>query len=169
MPITPFHFGPGALVKSAAPGYFSWTVFALANVLIDLEPIALFFLTGDPAHPWLHTPPGAIAVAAVAATAGRRPCEAFLRWWNRQLSPAQAKWFAAPSAIGRVQACVGALIGTLSHILLDSIMHVDVRLLWPFRHENPLQGLITIEQLQWSCAIAGIVGVALLVLAKRLR
>jgi hypothetical protein len=66
MPITPFHFGPGALFKCAAPQNFSWTVFALANVLMDLEPISLFFLTGDPAHPWLHTAPGAIGVAIVA-------------------------------------------------------------------------------------------------------
>ena len=63
MPITPFHFGPGALFKCAAPGHLSWTVFALANMLIDLEPITLFFVTGDPTHPWLHTPPGAIDYA----------------------------------------------------------------------------------------------------------
>lgn len=58
MPITPFHFGPGALIKAIAPRYFSWTIFALANVLIDLEPVVLFLLIGDPAHPWLHTLPG---------------------------------------------------------------------------------------------------------------
>ena len=39
MPITPFHLGAGALIKCAAPAYISWTVFALANILIDLEPI----------------------------------------------------------------------------------------------------------------------------------
>ena len=50
MPITPFHFGPGALIKAAVPDHFSWTVFALANVVIDLEPVSLFFLIGDPAH-----------------------------------------------------------------------------------------------------------------------
>jgi hypothetical protein len=71
MPITPFHFGPGALFASAAPSRISWTVFALANVLIDLEPIGLHFITGDPAHPWLHTVPGALVVAAVAALVGR--------------------------------------------------------------------------------------------------
>ena len=68
MPITPFHFGPGALFKAAAPAHVSWAVFALANVLIDLEPIGLYYITGDPAHPWLHTLAGALAVAAVAAT-----------------------------------------------------------------------------------------------------
>lgn len=167
MPITPFHFGPGALFKCAAPAHLSWTVFALANVLIDLEPITLFFLTGDPAHPWLHTPPGAIAVAIVAAAAGRRPCEWFLRWWNRRLSPAQARWLAVPAAIGSAQAWSGALLGTVSHILLDAIMHTDVRPFWPIVQGNPLQGLIGIEQLQWACVAAGVLGIAVLASLKR--
>ena len=167
MPITPFHFGPGALLKSVAPGRVSWTVFALANVLIDLEPIALFFLIGDPAHPWLHTLPGAIGVAVVAATLGRRPCEWALAWWNRQLSPAQARWLGAPAAIDRVQAWSGALLGTLSHILLDAVMHVDVRPFWPLHAANPMQGWVSVEALQWGCVAAGVLGVAALALARR--
>jgi hypothetical protein len=169
MPITPFHFGAGALIKCVAPARISWTVFALANILIDLEPILLFVFTGDPAHPWLHTLPGAIGVALVAASAGRRPCEAFLRWWNRQLSPTQATWLAAETRIMRAAAWAGALLGTLSHILLDAIMHADVRPFWPLQEANTLQGLITIEQLQWACVIAGVLGLALLTLARRRR
>lgn len=131
MPITPFHFGPGLLFAAVAPRYVSWTVFALANILIDLEPIALYFLTGDPAHPWLHTPPGAVAVAVATALFGRRPCEAFLRWWNRQLSHEQARWLAVDPAVTATQAWCGAFVGTVSHVLLDAIMHVDVRQFWP--------------------------------------
>ena len=167
MPITPFHFGPGALFKCAAPQSFSWTVFALANVLIDLEPISLFFLTGDPAHPWLHTAPGAIGVAVFAAMAGRRPCEWFLRWWNRQLSPAQAKWLGVPDTIDSAAAWAGALVGTISHILLDAIMHSDVRPFWPFVAGNPMQGAIAIETLQWICVVAGVLGVGALALVKQ--
>lgn len=162
MPITPFHFGPGALVKALAPAGFSWTAFALANGLIDLEPIVLFFLTGDPAHPWLHTPPGALAVAVVTATLGRRPCEWFLRQWNRRLSAAQARWLGVPAEIGRAAAWVGALVGTSSHLLLDAVMHVDVRPFWPFLAANPMQGWVSIEALQWGCVAAGVVGLALL-------
>lgn len=162
MPITPLHFGPGALITACAPRSVSWTVFALANVLIDLEPITLFFLTGDPAHPWLHTPPGALGVAILAATLGRRPCEAFLRWWNTRLSPAQARWLAADPTITRSQAWTGALIGTFSHILIDALMHVDVRPFWPLVADNPLQGLVGIDRLQLGCVAAGVLGVALL-------
>ena len=31
MPITPFHLGPGALVKSIVPRCFSFTVFAISQ------------------------------------------------------------------------------------------------------------------------------------------
>ena len=167
MPITPFHFGPGALLKCVAPRHVSWTVFGFANVLIDLEPVTLFLLIGDPAHPWLHTPPGAVAVAVVAATVGRRPCERFLAWWNRNLSPQQAQWLAVPTEIATGAAWAGALLGTISHILLDAIMHVDVRPFWPIAKANPLQGLIEIEHLQWGCVIAGVIGIGALAIKKR--
>lgn len=166
MPITPFHFGPGALFAALSPRHLSWTVFALANGLIDLEPVTLFFLTGDPAHPWLHTAAGALGVAIVAALAGRRPCEAFLRWWNTKLSPAQARWLAVDPVITRTQAWAGALVGTVSHILLDAVMHVDVHPFWPFAPGNPLQGAIGMDWLHASCVIAGVVGLALLALAR---
>jgi len=162
MPITPFHFGPGALLTGLAPKTISWTVFAVANVLIDLEPISLFFLTGDPAHPWLHTPPGALGVAIAAALLGRRPCEWFLRWWNTRLSPAQARWLGVDPRITPLQAWTAALLGTSTHLVLDAIMHVDVRPFWPLIAGNPLQGLISIELLQWVCVGAGVLGIGIL-------
>jgi membrane-bound metal-dependent hydrolase YbcI (DUF457 family) len=165
MPVTPFHFGPGALIKVLAPASFSWSIFALANVLIDLEPILLYLTTGDPAHPWLHTLPGALLVTTVAATVGRKPCEALLRLWNWNLSTAQARWLGTDVRIGRAAAWNGALLGTLSHLALDSFMHSDVRALWPFVTENPWRGVISLDVLHWSCVGAG--GVALLAWGAR--
>jgi hypothetical protein len=156
MPVTPFHFGPGALIKALMPGGFSWTVFALANVLIDLEPIGLFVFTGDPAHPWLHTLPGALLVAT-AAVAGRPLCEAWLRFWNRRLSAPQARWLGVVPGITAVQAWAGALLGTLSHLALDALMHPDVRPLWPFVPDNPWRGAVALDVLHWSCIAAGVV------------
>jgi hypothetical protein len=136
-------------------------------MLIDLEPIALFFLTGEPAHPWLHTLPGAIAVATLAAIAGPRPCRWFLAWWNRQLDSGQVKWLAVHTAISGPTAWTSALLGTISHILLDAFMHLDVRPFWPFVSVNPLQALIGIEQLQWACIAAGVLGIGILAILRR--
>ena len=167
MPITPFHFGPGALFKSVAPMHFSWTMFALANVLIDLEPIVLVLVTGYAAHPWLHTLPGAITVAIVTVAVGRRPCEWLLRWWNRQLSPAQARWLGSPLTIGRLAAWAGAFAGTISHVLIDAVMHHDVRPFWPVLEQNPLQGLSGFGVLHWACLVSGLVGIIALMLRNR--
>ena len=158
MPITPFHFGPGTLIKVAVPGKFSWTIFALANVMIDLEPVTLFLLIGDPAHPWLHTLPGAIAVAAIAASLGRKPCELGQRWWNQQLSAGwQTRWFLVEPEITKTTAWVSALIGTLSHLALDSVMHHDVHALWPFIEGNRAQGIISLDLLHLLCLGAALV------------
>ena len=166
MPITPFHFGPGALIKVIAPRHFSWTIFALANILIDLEPVTLFLLIGDPAHPWLHTLPGAIAVAAAAALFGRKPCEWMLAWWNRQLSSGwQTRWLAVEPRIPRSTAWLSALIGTFSHLGLDSIMHTDVEALWPFISGNSVQGLVSLDMLHVLCVAAAVV--ALLIFISR--
>ena len=168
MPITPFHFGPGALVKVIVPKHFSWTIFALSNVLIDLEPVTLFLLIGDPAHPWLHTLPGAIGVAMIAATLGRKPSEWVLGWWNGRLSPGwQTRWLAVDPPISRTTAWVSALIGTLSHIALDSIMHVDVEALWPFVAGNRVQGLISLDALHGACIGAALLALAIWIVARR--
>lgn len=160
MPITPFHFGPGALIKAAAPNHFSWMIFALANVVIDLEPVSLFLLIGDPAHPWLHTLPGALAVAVAVAVFGRRPCEALLRFWNRRLSPRQARWLAVVPDISTTAAWVGALTGTLSHLALDAVMHADVEALWPIVHGNPWRGALSLDRLHLACILAGVAAAA---------
>ena len=46
-------------------------------------------------------------------------------------------------------------------------MHVDVRPFWPLHQGNPMQGWITIEQLQWGCVLAGVLGIAVLAIGKR--
>ena len=168
MPITPFHFGPGALIKGLAPAWFCWSNFALANVLIDLEPITLFLLIGDPAHPWLHTLPGALAVAALAATLGRRPCEWALRQWNARLSKAQARWLGVDAVISPRQAWIGALLGTLSHLALDAVMHADVTPLWPLVAGNPWRGAVSLGTLHLGCLAAASAALPLW-LAHRLR
>ena len=168
MPITPFHFGPGALFKCAAPRQISWTVFALANMIIDLEPIALFFFTGDPAHPWLHTLLGAVAVATLVAIAGPGPCERFLTWWNFRLDCSRIGWLKVGTDITPWAAWTGAFLGTGSHILLDAVMHVDVKPFWPLVATNPLQGLLGIDLLHWACVAGGIIGIGSLAISRLL-
>ncbi len=78
MPVTPFHFGPGALAKAAAPKHFSLIVFGLTQVAIDLE--SLYFLVQGswPVHRLLHTFAGAGLVALGGMLLGPALANGFL-------------------------------------------------------------------------------------------
>lgn len=157
MPVTPFHFGPGALLHAAAPRQVSFLAFCAANVFIDIESLYNLTHAREPVHGWLHTYAGAtLAVAAVLM--------AFLA----------ARWFAArlwlPNLLGwrglsGLQVAAGAAAGAYSHILLDSFMHADIQPLAPFAPGNALLGCVPVGWLHLGCLALG--GIGVLVLATR--
>ncbi len=55
MPVTPFHVGPGLLLKAAAPRHLSLSAFIGANIAIDPESAYVLFTGGYPVHRILHT------------------------------------------------------------------------------------------------------------------
>lgn len=169
LPITPFHLGPGAALKAAAPGQVSFTVFALSQFLIDLEPVTLFFLTGDPSHPYLHTYLGAALVALLGVWPGRRVSEWAIRVWNSRLSEAQARSLGVGPRISLREAIAGALLGAYSHVLVDSFMHADMAPLAPLSGGGRFAGLIAVETLQWICVAAGVAGIAVLYVRGRFK
>lgn len=158
MPFTPFHFGPGAAIKAALGRRFSFAVFVFSQVLIDLEPAARIVLDAEPLHPLLHTYIGATAVALVSAPLGKPVCEWALRVWNRQLSPAQARWLGVEPAIPAAAAWAGAIIGAYSHVVLDSMMHADMRPLAPLSDVNRLLHVIPVADLHLLCLVLGAPG-----------
>ena len=156
MPITPFHFGPGLFVKSVVPRIFSFRVFILANVIMDLE--TAYYLVTDqyPLHRFLHTYLGATVVAVGCVLFGRPVCGWATRIWNRIM-----RSFKIPETpIAQTALVSGAFIGTYSHILLDSTMHGDVRPFSPFSSSNQLFQVLSCGQLHLVCVVAGILGVA---------
>jgi len=157
MPFTPFHFGPGAVIHAVAPRRVSFIAFVAANVLIDVEPAYYMLVGQDPLHRFFHTYVGAsvVAVATVLLFLLARklapsvPSPNLLRW--KELS------------LGQVIA--GAVVGGYSHIVLDSVMHADIRPWAPFSQANSLYLLASIDALQDFCIGAG--AAALVILAGR--
>jgi membrane-bound metal-dependent hydrolase YbcI (DUF457 family) len=147
VPITPFHFGPGALLHAAAPRRVSFMAFVAANCIIDVESIYNVLRGNFPIHRFLHTFVGATLVVAitVALFAGARRQAALpdLFAW-RQLS------FAA--------VLVGAALGSYTHIVLDGIMHADMRPFAPWSAANPFLHAIPLGALHLGCVIAGAAG-----------
>lgn len=163
MPITPIHFGVGILAKSAAEKRFSLSMFALANIAIDIEPITWYLLTGDPVHGFLHTMLGATLLALACAHWGRSWCEMLLRLWNVQLSARQATWLDVVPSISTGSAFVSALVGAWSHVVLDSFMHADVRPCWPLSDANDILGLVPLNYVYFFSALFGVWGMLRLV------
>jgi hypothetical protein len=143
MPFTPFHFGPGALVHAVAPRHVSFLAFCGANVLMDTEPL-YFMLTGqEPLHRFFHTYVGATLVMAATVALFLLA----LRVAARLRLPDTFGW----QSLTRRAVLGGAAAGSYSHIVLDSVMHADIRPWAPFSPANALYGLISIETLQTLC------------------
>jgi hypothetical protein len=67
MPFTPFHFGPGILLKAAAPKHASLAGFVVAQLLVDLETIYHLSRGDWPVHRQLHSMIGGSVAGLVAA------------------------------------------------------------------------------------------------------
>lgn len=157
MPITPFHFGPGAALHAIAPRQVSFIAFCMANVVIDIEPLYYMLTHQPPLHRFMHTYIGAALVALIVVTLFFAA-----RGFARKL------WL--PNLFGwqqlRLRAVIiGALAGSYSHIVLDSVMHADMRPFAPFNDSNALLGLVSLSALHWICIGAGVAG--MLVIAVR--
>ena len=160
MPYTPFHFGPGLLLKAALPERFSFLAFATTQVVIDLE--SWYYLTNGEPHPHriMHT----FVVGSLAGLA-----TAVLVWaialGVRRLLDRRADQLAIGktlpvfrSEVTLAGAALGGLLGGLSHALLDGVMHHDIQPLLPFTTANPLEGLIEWNALHSLCIVAGVIG-----------
>jgi membrane-bound metal-dependent hydrolase YbcI (DUF457 family) len=81
-----------------------------------------------------------------------------LRWWHA--AEVQLKEYFDPSpGISRVAAITGAFLGSFSHVVLDAILHADVRPASPWSDQNELFGLIGPGALHAACFLLGIAGI----------
>jgi len=152
MPVTPFHFGPGAALHALAPRHLSFIAFCIANVVIDLESLHNLRNDNYPVHAFFHTYIGAslVVVATLLLFLVARKLGRFL--------PNTFGW--QQLTISRV--LVGAAAGAYSHIVLDSIMHGDMAPLSPFSQRNALLAIVSLETLHWLCAISGLLAVTVI-------
>lgn len=168
MPITPFHIIAAAPIKAIIPRHFSWSIFTLTNVFIDLEPISYFLFTGIPSHKFFHSILGATLLGLISALYFRRLCENYILKWNKNLHPIDRKWFEVKnSKISLFEGITGGLIGAWSHLLLDSMMHFDIKPLWPFISSNLLLGVLSPSLILYFCLGLFTVGIIFFVIKKK--
>ena len=144
MPFTPFHFGPGYLLKSFLTRNFHFLAFVVSQVLIDCETAYNIFQGNARLHTFLHTYIGSLTVMPLA----------FATVWA--LTKYFGKYFKEPFSFKVV--LLSLFAGCWSHVLFDSIMHSDARPLWPFFNRNIFVDLIDVDYLHIGCVVAGMIG-----------
>lgn len=156
MPFTPLHMGPGATLKLIGQGHFSLLIFGLAQVLIDLEPLIRMYRDDPIVHGASHTYLGALLVGTLAMLIGKPLFQWLIRDWNETRKPGPLNKLTCREQISWPAAASGAYIGTMSHVVLDSIMHDDIHPWAPLRQANGLYLLIPIGWLDLLCLVAGV-------------
>jgi membrane-bound metal-dependent hydrolase YbcI (DUF457 family) len=151
MPFTPFHMGPGILVKAVLQGSFSLMVFGWTQIVMDLQPLVVILTGEGHLHGFTHTYVGATLIALFSAVTGKYASEwALSRFELAQGPEAHVGWWIA---------VLSAFIGSYSHVVLDSIMHSDMEPLYPFSAEKALLGWVSASTLHSICIYSGLVGV----------
>lgn len=111
MPITPLHAGVLAPINHFFPKRVSNVSFLLVNLWMDAEAImyVLFAVSGRELHgPATHSFLGSLGIALMVSIFGLRS----LPW------------------------VLGALLGAVSHIILDMLVHSEMQPLSPWRTDN---------------------------------
>jgi hypothetical protein len=142
----------------------SLSVFLLTQITMDLEVLIRIMFGVSHLHGFTNTIAGATLVLVISVPLGKPVCEWALRWWNRNLSPAQARWLQVAENISWKAAWSGGIMGVYSHLILDAIMHADAKPLMPFSEINSFLGLISADRLDLLCVVCLLVGGLIMVI-----
>lgn len=159
MPFTPLHMGPGLAVKAVMQRKFSLLVFGWSQIVIDLQPLVAMTTGRGDLHGFSHTLLGATLIGLLCGLSGKPLGE----WGLRVLREPRHLPIAWGASFG------SAFIGSYSHVLVDSVMHVDVLPFSPFNQASPLHAIISIDTLHLLCLATAVVGGLAWYLADRAR
>jgi len=151
--------GPGMLIKAAVMDRFSIVVFGLTQVAIDMEALWYLIRWDLPIHRFWHTYSGATIVAAVFIIVGKPVSQVIKSGWNRCAVFCGRKEFIVPVRTSWLASFIGAVIGSYSHILLDSMYSCDMAPMQPWTDNNPMLGIVGPVWILLLCVLFGILGV----------
>ena len=126
-------------------------VFGWTQIVMDLQPLVVMFTGSGHLHGFTHTYIGAGLIAVFCALTGKYLAEYGLKLLNIVDSPMNMAW----------RVCfISAFIGSVSHVFLDSMMHLDVEPFYPLSLYNPLLAIISVPALHQVCLYSGLLGAA---------
>ena len=166
MPFTPFHMGAGLAAKALDGRHFSVLTFGLAQVAMGIEPLIGMLRQSDVLHGPTHTYLGAVPIALGAAAVTPWLCGPLLTRWNDEVRHYRMHWLVEEADWKPRVVVLSALAGTFSHVLLDSVMHLDIRPWAPWSDANGLHNIIPLSTLHLLCT-AGMLAGSLAWVARR--
>ena len=144
MPFTAYHFGPSGLIGLGLRKYIDIPVFVLANVIVDLEVLAVnLFGLGRPVHRYFHT---LLIGAAVGVIWGSSA------YPLRHLFKKIMQILRIPYETGFWKMVISGALGAWLHVIIDAIYHWEVRIFWPSK-ATPLWRLLTHTQVIFICIV----------------
>jgi len=161
LPFTPFHMGPAMVGKACGGAAFSLLLFGYTQVLIDVEALIHIYQRDAYLHGFPHSFLGATLIGLVALLTGKPICSGLCRIWQAMARNDQGKQ-TNPQFLNWKQATLTVLLGAWSHVVLDAIMHADMRPFAPFSDANPFLQMVSTATLHQICLISGLIGVILI-------
>ncbi len=144
MPFTPFHFGPHGLVGLSLSKYIDLPVFISANLIIDLEPLAVLSLDLNyPIHGYFHTFLFGTLVGTIWAIAS---C------YLKNIFMYIMEFIRLPYATGVKKIFISAILGIWLHIIFDAPIYLDIKPFYP-SFSNPLYGIVSVSTDYIICLI----------------
>jgi membrane-bound metal-dependent hydrolase YbcI (DUF457 family) len=149
MPFTPYHFGPALFIGILLFPFVDLTTIIIASVILDLEPLAvILFHLSMPLHAFFHTYLGATIVACALSVL----IYPFRKYLNGIVS-----LFGLKQESSMRHIISASLIGTYSHVLLDSFLYSEMNPFFPLLG-NPFLGLLGFGFVYNLCVVLGLVG-----------
>ncbi len=155
MPFTPYHFGPGLLLGVLFFPFIDLSTVLVASVILDLEPLAVLFLSLPlPLHGFFHTYLGATIVASLLALA----IWPFRGYLNKIVTV-----FGMHQESSFRHIFPASIIGTYSHVFLDSFLYAEMNPFYPLLG-NPFLGIVQGAFVYNICVIFGLFGIGVYIL-----
>ncbi|RDE12878.1 MAG: hypothetical protein C4K48_09440 [Candidatus Thorarchaeota archaeon] len=152
MPFTPYHFGFGFFLGIIFFPFIDFTVVMIASVVLDLEPLTIIILDLPlPLHGFFHTYLGA-TIISLLLTVCIWPLRRYLSRIASILRLHQQSSFR--------HILPASLIGTYSHVFLDSILYAEMNPLYPLLG-NPFLNLVWSISIYDFCVVFGLLGFVL--------
>ena len=150
MPFTPYHFGPGLLLGVLFFPFIDLSTVIAASVILDIEPLTVLLLNLPfPLHGFFHTYLGATIVAFLLA---------FAIWPFRGYLNKIVSIFGMHQDSSFRHIFPASIIGTYSHVLLDSFLYAEMNPLFPLLG-NPFLGAVQGVFVYNICVLFGLLGI----------